>query len=536
MLRCLGGFKTQTFRIRFLFALAHLAFLWYLVLVPHNQLHSPEAPNNRIPMQLGTMKPETDAVPEIQVASQNVEDPQGDVAHQKVDDPQEDVTSRPVASQKEEEEINLIGSGKAGPRLVKGLINVCYAPDNSDSQLSYMVRSIRSILYFASDTTRKRLVFHIFSANLTRLAAHVASMGWHQNSFPSFRVYNGATQVVTKKRAVWSKFAWKLSVEQNYVRAYIPQLIDKAIEKFMYLDTDTIVVSDISRMYDAALRDGNFTLAAGFQNRTANPCVAMQHQYDMSSKRVKHLDIQKNDPSLTSSIFVADRWRWLRENRTGLIEYWLEENWKKMLWHLGMMPSMILSFQKNWEVLPQELARDWKGHTCCPPKFDGPELLENRSVVLHPFKKVVDPGIFEQFLGKQSFNKADASTEWEKQSNVFILPAEANLLQKCPTKRGFAISTTTNHTHVCLQRKTHTSLAKMEEIGKKACAATYMCRAVTVSKQHSMQRGSIYQAALFRTLEGRVQEKMRCEGVQDKKQTSDAYVTYVRKQQILDYQ
>jgi len=432
--------------------------------------------------------------------------------------------------------------GERGPPLIKDLIHVCFTPDDSDEQLLYMTRSLRSILHMAGSATRSKLVFHIFGGNLTRLNNHVTAVEWRCGAFPSVRVYKDIHRHVTPKREVWSRFT-KLKGESNYVRFYIAKLIDPIVDKFLYLDTDTIVVSDISRMYNAALSSGNYTIAAGLQNPSGK-CIGMKHQYNMKDKRVKDVSLSKDDPVLASSVLIVNRSRWLHENRTAQIEYWLEQNWKKPLWYLGSLPPLILSFQKNWEILPAEFARDWKGHSCCPPRYHNSELFDNRSTVLHPFKEAQDPGIFEAFLGH---NVSSSVASYREKRDVYILPSKVNMLLECPKHLNFFVDEALTGGQICLVRlPKNWTFQEVEEIGKNACLTSPNCTAVTISKEHSNAFGGmyiyrfkhtkgspLYQATLFRNSSGAVQMPIKCETLathrnKDALQSHNRYTTFFR--------
>lgn len=273
------------------------------------------------------------------------------------------------------------------------LIHVCYSPEDTDSQLSFMIRSMRSILVSATPATRARLVFHIFGDKLKKLDGHLAMLKAKGDKPKAIKVYRGATDVVPKKRKVHSNLK-KLGKAEVYVRFYIPSIVDKTVDKFLYLDTDTAVLSDIAATYDSVLR-GKWTLAAGVQNHSL---CTLGKMLTLSDPRLKSLGIQEKDACLSGGAFFVDRWRWLKENRTERWQHWIEENYKKKLYYLGCMPPQMIDFHKQWEQLPQTMIRDWKGHKCCPPDFGGPMLLNDQSVIVHPLKKLKDPGSLRRYF------------------------------------------------------------------------------------------------------------------------------------------
>lgn len=275
---------------------------------------------------------------------------------------------------------------------VNSKIHVCYTPEDTESQLSYMMRSMNSIWMSAEESTRKRLVFHIFGNELNLFSNLLSSLKWRDMSPLQIKVYRGATNIVPQKRRVYSNLK-KLAKEEVYVRFFIPDLLDWDVEKYLYLDTDTIVVSDLALAYDVALHSKQFTLAAGVQN--TDGCT-MDKMFRLEDERIQHLGILPWDVCLSGGAFIVDRWRWTRENRTQRWQHWVEENYKQQLYYLGCMPPQMLDFHGQWEQLPDNLIRDWKKHSCCPPEVDEPLLLE--SVIIHPMKQLTHPGSFRHLL------------------------------------------------------------------------------------------------------------------------------------------
>lgn len=284
------------------------------------------------------------------------------------------------------------------------MIHICYTPEYDDTQLLYMARSIKSIVSFASPKTRRRLVFHIFGQGKlwlymnNRLDRYLAFLGnvniYHPKRIPQVKLYTSATRHVTDNRKVWGAgMLQKLAKKEVYIRFYIPQLIEQRVDKYLYLDTDTVALSDVADQYDAALSSGEYTMAAGVQN--PDICT-LGKMMTINDTRIADYGIKYGDECLSGGAFYVDRWRWLKENRTERWQFWVEENAKQKLYYLGCMPPQMIDFHKQWQQLAAESIRDWKKLECCPPRFGDQELLTKQTAILHPIKKLRDPGIFRK--------------------------------------------------------------------------------------------------------------------------------------------
>jgi lipopolysaccharide biosynthesis glycosyltransferase len=272
-------------------------------------------------------------------------------------------------------------------------IHVCYTPEDTDEQISRMIRSMRSVLVSALATTRDRLVFHIFGNKLTKLDGYLGTLKRSAELPKGIKVYRGATDLVPKKRKVHSSLK-KLAKDEVYVRFFIPSILDESVDKFLYLDTDTAVFADLAAVYDQVLK-GKYTLAAGVQNKAK---CNLGKMLVLSDPRLQALGIKSNDECLSGGAFFVDRWRWLKENRTQRWQHWINENYKKQLYYLGCMPPQMIDFHNQWEQLPSTWLRDFKGHKCCPPKYSGSLLLNGQSVIVHPFKNIEDAGDFRHYF------------------------------------------------------------------------------------------------------------------------------------------
>ena len=198
-------------------------------------------------------------------------------------------------------------SEETKPEIYK--IHICYTPENTPEQLRRMARSMFTVLAHLKIELWSNVVFHIFGDQLGDLNTYVDFGVSHLLHRPQLKVYLKATIHVLHERKVYSEHQ-KLLKEEVYVRFYIPFIIDKSVEKYLYLDTDTIVLSDITTLYNS-VNLIEWTLAAGVQR--ASVCN-LGKMLDLADERLRDLGIQDSDPCMSGGVFYVNTSRWIKEN------------------------------------------------------------------------------------------------------------------------------------------------------------------------------------------------------------------------------
>ncbi|KAI8114392.1 hypothetical protein M9434_002517 [Picochlorum sp. BPE23] len=197
--------------------------------------------------------------------------------------------------------------------------------------------------------------------------------------------FREAPDIVTRNRKVWGYrnehslgALEKLNEPANYLRFYLPQILPARIKKFLYLDVDTIIAGDLRRIFLSFAN--KYSLSAGLQS--VQTCT-LGKQILFGDSRLQSIDLKASDPCI-SSVLLINRELWSKENRTERIEYWLDSNAKKKLWHLGSFPPLIIEFANQFEPM-NDLVADNKGYRVANHLAD---LTATESIIVHPVKSL----------------------------------------------------------------------------------------------------------------------------------------------------
>ena len=243
-----------------------------------------------------------------------------------------------------------------------------------------ILRSMTSVYATASPSTRKRL--HLFvmyddAVSIDRvkrlpLAVNITYL------------YKPVAALPVQPR-VWG-YGWhdarldKLASPGNYWRFFLPSLLPSE-EKVLYLDTDTLVLSDVGHVYDRALQSERFVMAAGMQSK--RNCW-FSRLIDLRDKRLKapEYDIDPSGACLTSSAMLIHIPRWNARNISAMLWHVVAMNAEQRLYALGSLPPLMIVMGQNWEMLPETDVRDMKAKSCCD------NIDTSQACILHPVKYI----------------------------------------------------------------------------------------------------------------------------------------------------
>jgi len=254
-----------------------------------------------------------------------------------------------------------------------------------------------TVLAFTDELLWEKITFHIFGEKLTSLARYVdfTHLG---DASPRLVVYRNACDIVIKERTVHSEHK-KLEKPEVYIRFYIPQIIELKVEKYLYLDTDTVILQDVYSLYHRiGLHD--WVMAAGMQSTAT---CTLGKMLDLHDLRLQAVGIKMDDVCMSGGAFFVNRTRWVAEERTAKWEYWIRENTKQKLYYLGCMPPQMIVFHKQWQQLTQDVIMDMKGRECCAENSFATVLPG----ILHPVKDL----LHSEYITEKSFNKKTLLTK-----------------------------------------------------------------------------------------------------------------------------
>ncbi|AES96390.1 CAZy family GT8 glycosyltransferase [Medicago truncatula] len=214
------------------------------------------------------------------------------------------------------------------------------------------IAAVHSVLRHSS--CPENIFFHFISAEfdpttprtLTRLVASV---------FPSlnFKVYIFREDTVIN--LISSSIRLALENPLNYARNYLGDMLDTCVERVIYLDSDIVVVDDISKLWSVKM-DAKKVIGA------PEYCHANFTKY--------FTDEFWNDPLLSrvfkarkacyfnTGVMVMDLMKWREGNYRRKIENWMELQKKRRIYELGSLPPFLLVFAGNVEAIDHR----WNQH------------------------------------------------------------------------------------------------------------------------------------------------------------------------------
>ncbi|KAK6155146.1 hypothetical protein DH2020_009394 [Rehmannia glutinosa] len=124
----------------------------------------------------------------------------------------------------------------------------------------------------------------------------------------------------------------------NYARIYLAEILDSCIHRVVYIDSDTIVVDDIQKLFSITLTDSRVIGAPEYW------------------------------------VMVMDLGRWRDGDYTTKIEEWMEVQKKRRIYELGSLPPFMLVFGGEIEGIDHR----WNQHGL------GGDNVVNSCRSLHP--------------------------------------------------------------------------------------------------------------------------------------------------------
>ncbi|BFG43462.1 hypothetical protein CerSpe_297360 [Prunus speciosa] len=191
-------------------------------------------------------------------------------------------------------------------------------------------------------------VFFHFLVSETNLEALV------QSTFPQlkFRVYYFDPRMV--RSLISTSVRQALEQPLNYARNYLADLLETCVERVIYLDSDLVVVDDISRLWTTSL--GSKTIGA------PEYCHANFTNYFTpafwSDKRLAGTFDGRKPCYFNTGVMVIDLIKWRRGRYTKRIEKWMEIQKNRRIYELGSLPPFLLVFAGH--VAPIE--HRWNQH------------------------------------------------------------------------------------------------------------------------------------------------------------------------------
>ncbi|CAN8248078.1 unnamed protein product [Cochlearia groenlandica] len=230
-------------------------------------------------------------------------------------------------------------SGVCNPSLVHVAITL---------DVEYLRGSIAAVNSILQHSTCPESVFFHFIVSETNLETLVRS------TFPElkFNVYYFAPETV--RGLISSSVRQALEQPLNYARNYLADLLEPCVSRVIYLDSDLIVVDDISKLWETGL-DSRIIGAPEY-------CHANFTKYFTggfwSDERFSGTFKGRKPCYFNTGVMVIDLKQWRLAGYTKRIEKWMEIQRTERIYELGSLPPFLLVFAGH--VAP--ISHRWNQH------------------------------------------------------------------------------------------------------------------------------------------------------------------------------
>ena len=128
----------------------------------------------------------------------------------------------------------------------------------------------------------------------------------------------------------------------NYARFFLADVMP-SIDKVLYLDTDILVLSDVSSMYDEYLVHGDKAVAAASREQKLSSFV------NLDEPILQGVNIPANTSAFNAGVLLIRLDHWRRRNLTECVLFWMHENKRTPIFKLGSQPPLLLCTGNNYE-------------------------------------------------------------------------------------------------------------------------------------------------------------------------------------------
>lgn len=210
------------------------------------------------------------------------------------------------------------------------------------------IAAVHSILQHSS--CPENIFFH-FLVSETNLKTLVSSI------FPKlkFKVYYFDPEIV--RNLISTSVRHALEQPLNYARNYLADVLETCVQRVIYLDSDLIVVDDITKLWNTKL--GQKTIGAPeYCHANFTKYFTDKFWSNDSNSLYSSVFSDRNPCYFNTGVMVIDLAKWRVFGYTKRIEKWMEIQKIDRIYELGSLPPFLLVFAGN--VAPIDHA--WNQH------------------------------------------------------------------------------------------------------------------------------------------------------------------------------
>lgn len=242
-------------------------------------------------------------------------------------------------------------SAAAATSCHRSLVHVAMTLDSE--YLRGSMAAVHSILCHAS--CPENIFFHFIAAEsdpatprvLTRLVG---------STFPSlnFEIYIFREGIVGNLISPSIRSA--LENPLNYARNYLGDMLDPCVNRVIYLDSDLVLVDDISKLWEVRIPSGKVIGAPEYCHANFTRYFTGNFWSDPFLSRV--FESKKKPCYFNTGVMVMDLGKWREGQFEKKIENWMKLQREKRIYELGSLPPFLLVFGGNVEPIDHR----WNQH------------------------------------------------------------------------------------------------------------------------------------------------------------------------------
>ncbi|EPS68368.1 hypothetical protein M569_06403, partial [Genlisea aurea] len=221
--------------------------------------------------------------------------------------------------------------GNSGGVCDPSLVHVAIALD-----VEYLRGSIAAVHSILQHSRCPESVFFHFLVSETGLESLVSS------TFPElkFKVYYFDPDRV--RGLISSSVRQALEQPLNYARNYLGDLLEGCVTRVIYLDSDLVVVDDISKLWNTTMAERTI----GAPEYCHANFTKYFTQYFWSDSRFRAVFSGRSPCYFNTGVMVIDLAKWRRFGYTRRIEGWMEiqKTSHRRIYELGSLPPYLLVF------------------------------------------------------------------------------------------------------------------------------------------------------------------------------------------------
>ncbi|XP_010412709.1 PREDICTED: probable galacturonosyltransferase-like 2, partial [Camelina sativa] len=208
---------------------------------------------------------------------------------------------------------------------------------------AYLRGSMAAILSVLQHSScPQNIVFHFVTSKQShRLQNYVAS------SFPylKFRIY--PYDVAAISGLISTSIRSALDSPLNYARNYLAEILPTCLSRVVYLDSDLILVDDISKLFSAHISNDVVLAAPEYCNANFTTYFTPTFWSNPSLSITLSLNRRRPPCYFNTGVMVIELKKWREGDYTRKIIEWMELQKRIRIYELGSLPPFLLVFAGN---------------------------------------------------------------------------------------------------------------------------------------------------------------------------------------------